>query len=77
MGAAGAMAAAVLTAYVAAARPTPAYVLEQTISGDDSGVELTSFITSSELLGPDSAAPESNHPILQETPLSSQDDLAG
>jgi len=77
LSAAGAMAAAVLAAYVMAARPSSAYVLERTITGDDSGIELTSFTTSGELLEPDTAAQDSNHPILQETPLSARDDFAG
>jgi len=76
LGAAGAVAAAVLAVYVMAARPSSAYVLEQTITGDDPSVELTSF-TTGEMLGPDSTAQDSNHPILQETPVSAQDDFAG
>ncbi len=76
LGAAGAMAAAVFAVYVMAARPSSADVLEQTITGDDPSVELTSF-TTGEMLEPDSAAQDSNHPILQETPVTAQDDFAG
>ena len=77
LGAAGAMAAAALAVYVMAAPPSSAYVLERTITGDDSGIELTSFTTGGELFEPEGAVLDPSHPILQEAPLGSRDDFAG
>lgn len=78
-GVAGTIAAALMAVYVAAARPSSsAYALEQTIIGDDSGVELTSFTTGGELFGQDNSGwQDSNHTILQESPTNSRDDFAG
>jgi hypothetical protein len=78
-GVGGTIAAALMAVYVAAARPSSsAYALEQTIIGDDSGVELTSFTTGGELFGQDNSGwQDSNHTILQEPATNSRDDLAG
>jgi hypothetical protein len=78
-GVAGTIAAALMALYVGAAKPSSsAYALEQTIIGDDSGVELTSFTTGGELFGPDNSGwQDSNRSILQESPTNSRDDFAG
>src|SRR5580704_5020179 len=78
-GVAGTIAAALMAVYVAAAKPSSsAYALEQTIIGDESGVELTSFTTGGELFGPDNSSwQDSNRSILQESPTNSRDDFAG
>lgn len=67
-------AAAILAVYIAAA---PSHdTLEQTITGDDSGVELISF-TAGDLLGQDILSQDSNHALVPEAPLNLRDDLAG
>ncbi len=73
----GAMAAAVFAAYIETAGPSSAYALEQTIAGEDSGIELTSFTAGGELLGADSTGQDSNRTLRQEQPVSHLDDLAG
>jgi hypothetical protein len=78
LGAAGAMAAALFAAYISAARPSSAYALEQTITGDDSGVELTSFSTGGELFGVETSTQEpSARSLTSEAPQSIPDDFAG
>ena len=77
-GGVGAVAAAIMAAYVASARPSTAYALEQSIIGDDSGLELTSFTSGGELFGQDSTAwQDSSHAVQLESPANHSDDFAG
>jgi len=77
IGAMGAMAAAVFAAYIETAGPSSALALEQTIAGEDSGIELTSFTAGGGLLGADSTGQDTNRSLPQEPRVNHSDDLAG